>query len=148
MSHEIFWPENFVRHAISFAGGSCNKFCVLSSSESIGMKEKLVRGGWQIATPAGAGYKLLSVIDGTADAFLLSKGSSFKWDTCGPQAILKACGGNVFSLAPLLEGKEPEELLYHRPECEEEGMKWSNREGILAFQSKEAYQELIQDIVG
>ena len=112
------------------------------------IKEKLVQSGWQIATPAGAGYKLLSVIDGTADAFLLSQGSTFKWDTCGPQAILKACGGNLLSLAPLLEGKEPEELLYHRPECEEDGTKWSNKEGIVAFRSKEAYRELIQDIVG
>ena len=129
------------------AGSSCGKFCVLSRSESIEIKEKLVQAGWQVATPSGAGYKLLSVIDGTADAFLLSKGSTFKWDTCGPQAILKACGGNVVSLMPLLEGKEPKELVYHRPDCEEEGLKWSNREGILAFRSMEAYLKLTQDIV-
>lgn len=131
---------------MSAAGDSGGKVCVLSSSESAEIKETLVRAGWQITTPSGAGYKLLSVMDGLADVFLLSKRSTFKWDTCGPHAILKACGGNVLSLAPLLAGGKPNELVYHHPECEEEGPRWCNRGGIVAFRSKEVYLKLLSDI--
>lgn len=44
---------------------------------------------------AGAGYKMLTVITGLSDAYVLSKSTTFKWDTCGPQAVLKSLGGDV-----------------------------------------------------
>lgn len=44
---------------------------------------------------AGSGYKLMCVVEGWADAYLLSKASSYKWDTCAPHAILRALGMNT-----------------------------------------------------
>ncbi|XP_028175753.1 inositol polyphosphate 1-phosphatase isoform X1 [Ostrinia furnacalis] len=50
-----------------------------------------------ITDAAGAGNKLLGVALGDAIAYILSKSTTFLWDTCGPHAILKARGGDVIS---------------------------------------------------
>ena len=65
---------------------------VASSSESAPLRRELSALG-ALHTPAGAGYKLLCVVTGLADAYVLSKSSTYKWDTCAPHAILNAIGG-------------------------------------------------------
>ena len=44
---------------------------------------------------AGAGYKALCVIKHNVQVYLLTKGSTYKWDTCAPHAILRAQGGGL-----------------------------------------------------
>ena len=48
---------------------------------------------------SGAGYKILCVVDGQVGAYLLSKPSTFKWDTCAPHAILNSLGGGLIDLS-------------------------------------------------
>lgn len=43
----------------------------------------------------GAGYKCITVLNRSSDAFLYTKDGSYKWDTCGPHAILLSCGGGI-----------------------------------------------------
>ena len=52
---------------------------------------------------AGAGYKLLCLCDDLAHAYLLTKPTTYRWDTCAPHAILKAKGGNVYNWQKLSE---------------------------------------------
>lgn len=85
---------------------------------------------WKVIKAAGCGYKLLCVIDGLADVFILSRPSSFKWDTCGPHAILKALGGNVVSF------KDCEELKYLS------SGKVCNEKGIICYSSLQNYHSI------
>ena len=58
----------------------------------------------------GSGYKGLCVLAGFADAYYLSLPTTYKWDTCGVHAIVRAMGGKVFRL----DNGEP--LLYNTAE--------------------------------
>eukprot|EP00727_Mastigamoeba_balamuthi_P003221 m51a1_g12897 putative 3 (2 ) -bisphosphate nucleotidase 1 (191) ;mRNA; r:2362-3217 len=41
----------------------------------------------------GCGYKVMVVIEGTADLYMLPNPGTKLWDTCGPEAVLRAVGG-------------------------------------------------------
>jgi len=43
----------------------------------------------------GCGYKALLVINGTADVYVFATAGTKKWDTCAPEAIIKAAGGTL-----------------------------------------------------
>ena len=123
---------------------------VISSSEDKELKEKLKSTGIIIHEIAAVGFKLLKVIDQTANVYLLSKGSSFKWDTCAAHGILRSMGGGVVSFQnamhiaeeygivdnDLLEEKlKDSQIAYHEPDDEllEPGKMWSNTGGLIAF---------------
>lgn len=78
---------------------------IISSSESDEIKEKLTNSGYGLIEAAGAGYKILAVILGLADMYILSKNTTYKWDTCGPHAILKSLGGDIVTFDDMREGK-------------------------------------------
>ncbi|KAJ8260175.1 hypothetical protein GJAV_G00177950 [Gymnothorax javanicus] len=108
---------------------------VLSSSEKQALKDALdpLCGG-RLMYVSGAGYKILCVILGLADLYVLSEGSTFKWDSCGPHAVLKALGGGVVDLEQCLKGGPPTELAYHQPRAEHKGAeRWANHGGIVAY---------------
>ncbi|CAI9730749.1 2 3' [Octopus vulgaris] len=46
----------------------------------------------------GAGHKVLLVCEGTAHAYVFASKGCKKWDTCGPEAVLRALGGNLTDL--------------------------------------------------
>lgn len=114
---------------------------VLSRAEGPGVRAALdpLCGG-RLRFAAGAGYKMLCVILGLADAYVLSEGSTFAWDACAPHAILRALGGGTVALAEALQARRvgdtgpPPELLYNRPA---EGVvgaeRWANRGGLVAY---------------
>lgn len=68
---------------------------ILSYSESPEVKDKLKSAGFTLVEAAGAGYKLFCVVKNLVSAYILSKPSTFYWDTCGVHAVLKANGGEV-----------------------------------------------------
>ncbi|XP_072775766.1 inositol polyphosphate 1-phosphatase isoform X2 [Taeniopygia guttata] len=114
---------------------------VLSRAESEAVRGALGSlGGGPPLLAAGAGYKLLCVALGLADAFVLSLPTTFAWDSCAPHAILRALGGGVVALEGALRARraggtgEPPELRYHRPEPGRAGpQRWANRGGLVAF---------------
>lgn len=101
---------------------------VMSSSEGKELKEAAAQKFSKLEYPAGAGYKLLTVIEGAAEGYILSKPSTYKWDTCGPHAILLAKGGNL--LTP-----DGGPVRYHQPDDSSlKGQKkWSNSKGFVAY---------------
>nr|XP_041567549.1 inositol polyphosphate 1-phosphatase [Taeniopygia guttata] len=114
---------------------------VLSRAESAAVRGALGSlGGGPPLLAAGAGYKLLCVALGLADAFVLSLPTTFAWDSCAPHAILRALGGGVVALEGALRARraggtgETPELRYHRPEPGQTGpQRWANRGGLVAF---------------
>lgn len=49
----------------------------------------------QLLQFGGAGYKVLSVIDGLADCYIYPRDGTKRWDTCAPEAILRSLGGKL-----------------------------------------------------
>lgn len=47
----------------------------------------------------GAGYKVLLLLDGTADVYCYPTPGTKKWDTCAPEAILNYLGGKMTDAA-------------------------------------------------
>uniref|UniRef100_A0A8C3BUZ2 INPP phosphatase n=1 Tax=Cairina moschata TaxID=8855 RepID=A0A8C3BUZ2_CAIMO len=110
--------------------------------------------GGRLHFAAGAGYKMLCVILGLADAYVLSEGSTFAWDACAPHAILRALGGGTVALAEALRARRvgdtgpPPELLYNRPA---EGVvgaeRWANRGGLVAYVHPQHLEAVLDALV-
>eukprot|EP00048_Salpingoeca_helianthica_P003036 m.63157 g.63157 ORF g.63157 m.63157 type:complete len:434 (+) comp12453_c0_seq2:402-1703(+) len=85
----------------------------------------------------GAGYKMLCVIDGIAQALATSSDSTYTWDTCGPHAILLAQGAVVGQFGH--EG----DIQYHRGDhTRGEEKIWAHRHGLLIARTREAFDSL------
>ncbi|XP_077428901.1 inositol polyphosphate 1-phosphatase [Vanacampus margaritifer] len=120
-------PEG--RRALSVVLSSSEKQVVKDSLASLCEPEKLMYA-------SGAGYKILCVIQGLADAYVLSEGSTFKWDSCAPHALLRALGGGVVDLTKSLKcsSEAKVELTYHQPYTEGKGAdRWANYGGLVAY---------------
>ncbi|KAM6294390.1 inositol polyphosphate 1-phosphatase [Aegotheles albertisi] len=96
--------------------------------------------GHRLSFAAGAGYKMLCVLLGLADIYVLSEGSTFAWDACAPHAILRALGGGLVALGGALRARragdteDPPELVYNRPAEGATGAeRWANRGGLVAY---------------
>ncbi|KAK3512638.1 hypothetical protein QTP70_018773 [Hemibagrus guttatus] len=114
---------------------------VLSSSEKQEVKDALspLCDG-QLTYASGAGYKILCVIQGLVDMYVLSEGSTYKWDSCAPHAILRAFGGGICDLSQCLyavrNGKKDfrAELTYNNPCAGCQGVEqWANQGGLVAY---------------
>eukprot|EP00937_MAST-01D_sp_MAST-1D-sp2_P003704 g3704.t1 len=112
---------------------------VSSGSEAPALLREL-RAIGPLGTPPGAGFKLLCVVLGCADVYVLSKPSTYKWDTCAPHAILLALGGTVrcfgnrrsadgAGVAQAADGGRAA-LRYHTPDGG--GADWRNSAGLVA----------------
>ena len=125
----------------------------MSASEEAHTKDAFSSLG-RVHFASGAGYKILCVIEGHVDAYILTKGSTFKWDTCGPQAILKSLGGGIVDYQKWKSSSTGAEngnflasagLKYDKPDYEEpvsEGQKWSNSGGIIAYIDAEVLKKI------
>lgn len=132
---------------------------VLSRAEAQGVRDALASlCGGHLRFAAGAGYKMLCVILGHADAYVLSGGSTFAWDACAPHAILCALGGGVVALGDALRARRegdtgtPPQLTYNRPAEGAVGAeRWANRGGLVAYvhpQHLEAVLEVLAAVPG
>ncbi|GFG34596.1 hypothetical protein Cfor_01927 [Coptotermes formosanus] len=122
------------------------KVVLLSGSEGSNLKSLLRSAGYIVAEAAGAGYKQLCVACGDADVYVLSKGSTFRWDTCGPHAILRALGGGIVSYSKVIDvdkSLEESELNYSEREGQSSGPLHCNHDGLIAFRDSSLLHELI-----
>lgn len=126
----------------------------VSGSESENMKTTLSSSGIRLFPVSGVGNKLLNVIDGNVDFYILSHASSFKWDTCAAHAILCSMGGGVVAYKEAQSLKSATEKLdktsldkceikYHKPDGDI-GKKWSNSNGLIAFKSYQSVFRLLE----
>ena len=70
---------------------------VLSESEDERVQARL-SDNFVLTYACGAGYKMMCVIERLSSGYVLTKGTTFKWDSCAPHAILRAMGGGVVKL--------------------------------------------------
>lgn len=129
---------------------------LISASESEAMKGCL-RKECKVLYAAGAGYKFLCVLLGLADAYILSKGTTYRWDSCASHALLKSIGGGVISYNGLFNSNVEIESLefnnqlsklqlnYDKEEKGKQGpQKWCNLNGIIAYRDTKYLQNLIK----
>lgn len=129
---------------------------VLSSSEKQVVKEALTSlcGPDKLMYASGAGYKILCVIQGLADVYVLSEGSTFKWDSCAPHALLRALGGGVVDLTACLQSSceaqdHHTELTYHQPHTEYKGAdRWANHGGLVAYRDHSQLCSIVRSLKG
>ncbi|KAK9879364.1 hypothetical protein WA026_004212 [Henosepilachna vigintioctopunctata] len=121
--------------------GRTNTAC-LSASEDEEVKWKLKRRGYKFIEASGAGYKILTVIKGQADCYILSKSSTFKWDTCGPQAILRSLGGDIVDYKEAVKNNVVS--IKYPQHSEEESGSNCNVGGLIAFQDPEVLEDFIE----
>lgn len=107
---------------------------VFSTSEDSPVLDKIKEQHYGLVFAAGAGYKILSVILNNAKWFLLTKGSTYKWDTCAPHAILNSLGGGIIDLKESLKAKAAAELTYSEGKA--------NSNGIFAYQEEFHVKEI------
>ncbi|CAG0878540.1 unnamed protein product [Darwinula stevensoni] len=83
-----------------------------------------------IVRSGGAGNKVLMVVEGKVDAYVYASTGTKKWDTCAPEAILRAAGGILTDIhgSPLPYDRDAQHM---------------NARGILASRSLELHEELL-----
>lgn len=136
---------------------------VLSGSEDSHIQSKL-GNDFSLTHACGAGYKMLCVIDGVSSGYVLTKGSTFKWDSCAPHAILRSMGGGIVNLNEVLKATkqlagdktdvqiactmEECQVRYHMPDstCLNLGQRWSNTGGIIAYQQVALLKRLLDKL--
>lgn len=147
-----------VRQLSGSEGGTCLS-AMLSSSEKAAVKEALAPlcPGQCLKYASGAGYKLLCVILGLADVYVLSEGSTFKWDSCAPHALLRALGGGVVELGTpppggdlgQVEVQRGAELTYHKPNAGRRGAdQWANQGGLVAYLDPKVLLKVLDALTG
>lgn len=114
------------------------KIAITSSSE---VHSKSI--SFEISSASGAGYKALKVIEGDADIYYLSKASTFRWDTCACQAILRALGGDIVEFTSSIIEKRPIPVKY--PDNNEDKC---NRNGLIAYRDVNDFYKLVEDLSG
>ncbi|XP_049306342.1 inositol polyphosphate 1-phosphatase isoform X2 [Bactrocera dorsalis] len=122
-----------------------NRLGIFSSSENGDILQRIMELGYEFAFAAGAGHKALKVITWEVDLYLLSKGSTFKWDTCAPQAILRSLGGDIYSYRGSISECKPVPLCYQEVSEEVDNPK-CNKDGLIAVRDVELLEDLLQKL--
>jgi len=159
---EVFWGVGthisvFSLSAMGTSNGSDSEkpLVILSSSEDKSLEEAL-SANFRVFYSTGAGYKGLSVVMGIASAYLCTKGSTYRWDTCAPHSILLAQGGGVVNLQDIkkhtddqiISNEENCQIRYHQqnPGATAANKLWNNNEGFIAYRDPELLVKLLQAI--
>ncbi|XP_059385004.1 inositol polyphosphate 1-phosphatase-like isoform X1 [Carassius carassius] len=129
---------------------------LLSSSERPAVKDALAAiSSGSLMYASGAGYKILCVVQGLVDVYVLSESSTFKWDSCAPHALLRALGGGVSDLSECLRAHlngnqgHAAELTYHQPHTESQGVdRWANHGGIIAYLDSSIIDKVVAALAG
>ena len=145
--------------------GNGNKNLIItSSSEDKTIHDKLEGQGFKVIHAAGAGYKIMCAVDDLVGSYVLSQGTTFKWDSCGPHAILLSLGGGIVDFNKALDcmrehGDSSESELgpclqacqvqYHQPDEGEHkpGETWSNSGGIIAYRDLPVLVNVLRSLV-
>lgn len=125
------------------------KIGIFSSSEDSKILAKVRSLKYELAFSAGAGHKALKVITNEAEAYILSKGSTFRWDTCAPQAILRSLDGDIVDYAASIQLQKAIPIKYLPPKDDEmeSSSDWKrNATGIIAVRNLKNLNELLSKL--
>ncbi|XP_017117523.1 inositol polyphosphate 1-phosphatase [Drosophila elegans] len=146
-SSSMFWGvclPSLQAHNCHFEARDENRrLGIFSSSEQSDILQRFLDLGYEFAFSAGAGHKALKVITYEVDVYLLSKGSTFKWDTCAPQAILRALGGDVLDYTASVAEQKAVPLKYLMEDNAFEPEWKRNAGGLISVRNVNVVEELL-----
>ncbi|KAH8383091.1 hypothetical protein KR009_006676 [Drosophila setifemur] len=116
---------------------------IFSSSEQSEILQRFLDLGYEFAFSAGAGHKALKVITHEVAVYVLSKGSTFMWDTCAPQAILRALGGDILDYKASVEEQKAVPIKYLSEDSDSDPEWKRNAGGLIAVRNVNIVEELI-----
>ncbi|XP_050343473.1 inositol polyphosphate 1-phosphatase [Nymphalis io] len=116
------------------------KIILMSEAEKTDIVENFKTSGWHVKSVPGAGHKLMKVALGEVSAYVVSQGTTFRWDTCGPHAIILAKGGNVLSY------KNFSPITYN-DDKDLDTKEYCNKDGIIAYTDESILNELKNIII-
>lgn len=123
---------------------------IFSSSERADLLQHMLELGYEFAFSAGAGHKALKVISGEVDIYVLSKASTYKWDTCAPQAILRSLNGDIIEYQNSIKEGKAIPLKYVENESspeEADGLDWKcNQNGLIAVRDLKLIDSLLEKL--
>ncbi|XP_026755389.2 inositol polyphosphate 1-phosphatase [Galleria mellonella] len=108
---------------------------LMSSAENLDVVNKLKKADLEVKSVPGAGHKLLKVALGEAGIYIVSKGTTFRWDTCAPHSILRAMGGDIVSF------NTHTPITYNDPE-DVETQQYCNFGGIIAYSDPKVFENI------
>ncbi|CAH2105717.1 unnamed protein product [Euphydryas editha] len=114
---------------------SDDKIILMSGAEKQEIINRFKTSGWLVKSVPGAGHKLMKVALGEASAYIVSQGTTFRWDTCAPHAIIRAKGGNVL-------GYKNYTPIAYNDERDLETKEYCNKDGIIAYCNDSVLNEL------
>ncbi|XP_013190223.2 inositol polyphosphate 1-phosphatase [Amyelois transitella] len=109
---------------------------LMSGAENADIIEKVKKSGWQVMSVPGAGNKLMKVALGEAAMYIVSKGTTFRWDTCAPHAILKSKGGDLVTF----NNHAP--ITYNAPESDNT-QTFCNSDGLIAYSNPDYFEKFL-----
>ncbi len=117
------------------------KLIVTSPTENKKYLNALKSLGYEIVFSSGAGHKILKVVVGDVACYFLSKGSTYKWDSCAGQAILNSMedAGIVDYKASLAGGCSV--LLDY-----DDGGETCNTGGLIAYRNLKDAEEILEKL--
>ncbi|XP_022119917.2 inositol polyphosphate 1-phosphatase [Pieris rapae] len=137
----VIWGINYgdIKLCSHEKSTSSRKIILMSSAENENVISKFKDLGWEIQSVPGAGHKLLKIALGEATAYIVSKGTTFRWDTCGPHSILSSLGGDIINFTDfaLVKYNDPDNL---------DTQMYCNTHGIIAFLNQHVCNE-IQEVL-
>lgn len=84
----------------------------------------------EVLRVGGAGHKVLLVIEGKAHAYVFPSAGCKKWDTCGPEAVLRANGGILTDILG-------NDIMYHKT------VGFVNESGVLATVDRQIFDKCL-----
>lgn len=123
---------------------NASSLLAVSSSENADIKVQLQEAGFTLVESAGAGYKLLCVILGLVGAYVLSKGSTYLWDTCSCGAVLKSLGGAIVDYTGTVSGRIHSEVLYNLGGGNNND--YCNKGGIIAYRNEHVLKSVVDTL--
>ncbi|RZF48824.1 hypothetical protein LSTR_LSTR003204 [Laodelphax striatellus] len=136
---DVIWGLKYADTSIcSLQERTASKIVIISSSESDDIKRRLTDGGFKLIEAAGAGYKLLCVIQGHVSAYVISKSTTFFWDTCGCDAVLRSLGGGIVSYDKTISGNSENNFLAYSNISDP-----CNHGGLIAYTDEKILDEIV-----
>lgn len=112
---------------------------ILSFSEDGSVLNKLEKD-YTCVKAQGAGHKLLMVAKGDADVYMTAKPSTYRWDSCGPDAILNSLGGRALHCT----GDKIFQPITYGQDCVTGVNGANNTTGIIAYRNKQQLDRIKQ----
>ncbi|XP_067929966.1 inositol polyphosphate 1-phosphatase-like [Watersipora subatra] len=158
--NEIYWAYRSPETGLGYASSTCKHTSTsreklkIATSAGEHMSFLVENPNYQLISPKGAGNKILAVVNGLADLYIVTIESNVvhRWDTCAGHAILKMAGGGIVSYKDTLDALTSYQgdlasFPFSKYEIDYRGGEEPLKDGIVAYSQPEHIVRLFSDLL-